>query len=301
MITLKLNFIKTNPSGNTTILIDSIVPEQDQSAVAKRLLAYDSVQAEQVGFLTHPEASADYTIAMRMMGGEFCGNATRSAAVYTVFAGLLQPSVDGIYTPIIRCSGAAHPIPCTVKETNQEATYWAEAQMPGPLAIQNDTVSFLGDTINYTKVIFEGITHCIIKYKDLPLGGNGAPISLRTIYAIVKDDLFNGEAAAYGLMFYNELQKTLDPVVYVKATDSTYWEQSCASGSSAIAAAHAWANYGDKATADGRNGKPIANPLTLTLSQPGGPLHMRIVPTETGCQYFLSGIINIAAIGEAYL
>lgn len=298
---MKLNFIKTNPSGNTTILVDSAVPEKKQSVVAKRLLAYDSVQAEQVGFLTIPDDTTDYNIALRMMGGEFCGNATRSAAVYTVFSGLLRPNEGGLYLPTVRCSGAANPIPCTVKETNHEATYWAEAQMPGPELVEAGTVPFLSDEIKYTKVVFEGITHFIIEYKDLPIGGNGAPISPRTVYAIVKDDLFNGDAAAYGIMFYNELQKTLDPVVYVKATDSTYWEQSCASGSSAVAAAHAWTLYDDLATKDGREGKPIAEPIMLTLSQPGGPLHMRIVPTETGCQYFLSGIINIAAIGDAYL
>ena len=95
MIILKLNFIKTNPSGNTTILVDSAVPEKEQSVVAKRLLAYDSVQAEQVGFLTIPDDTTDYNIALRMMGGEFCGNATRSAAVYTVFSGLLRPNEGG--------------------------------------------------------------------------------------------------------------------------------------------------------------------------------------------------------------
>lgn len=301
MIILKLNFIKTNPSGNTTILVDSAVPEAEQSTIANRLLASDSVQAEQVGFLTIPDTSTDYTIAMRMMGGEFCGNATRSAAVYTVFSGLLPPNEEGVYFPTVLCSGVAHPIPCTVKETDHEATYWAEAQMPGPQSIQTHTVPFLSDELNYTEVVYEGITHFIIKYKDLPIGGNGAPLSLHTVYAIIKDDLFAGEAAAYGIMFYNELQKTLTPVVYVKATKSTYWEQSCASGSSAVAAAHAWTKYGDIAMNDGRAGKRIAEPTTLTLSQPGGPLHMRIVPTEIGCQYFLSGLINIAAIGEAYL
>ena len=125
---MRVDFLRADPTGNATILVLSPVAPSARGAVAARLMALDGGWAEQVGFISRDGEQA----RMDMMGGEFCGNATRSAAVYTVFSGLLRPNEGGLYLPTVRCSGAANPIPCTVKETNHEATYWAEAQMPGP-------------------------------------------------------------------------------------------------------------------------------------------------------------------------
>lgn len=290
-----------NPSGNTTILVKSPVDTNKQAALANRLLAAESVYAEQVGFLTVPDTGAAYTIDLRMMGGEFCGNATRSAAVYCAFAGLLPPNEDGSFTPMVKCSGNDRPLTCTVKKTDTENTFQAEAQMPIPLEIKSGTLSFSKDKIPYVAVIFQGITHYIIACEDLPINSNGAPVPLQTVYAAIQDKLAEQALPAYGIMFYDERQKTVVPVVYVKETNSTFWEQSCASGSLAIAVATAHRYYGDRALQDGEGGKLIDSSLTLTLAHPDGSLEVRITATDTGCRYFLSGLIHITTAGEAYL
>ena len=43
----------------------------------------------------------------------------------------------------------------------------------------------------------------------------------------------NGEAT--GLMFWNEKEQSLKPLVYVPSVDSMFWENSCASGTAALA------------------------------------------------------------------
>ena len=100
-----------DPTGNITILVETPVAEASQPFVAAKLMELEP-EVEQVGFLTlaetpepdrsgclqqkmasQPEKTQQsekiplaessqnkYDIALRMAGGEFCGNATMSAA-----------------------------------------------------------------------------------------------------------------------------------------------------------------------------------------------------------------------------
>ena len=79
-MTEKIHYVKADPSGNTTILVLDAIPKQEHASLAARLLQPEYVGAEQVGFLTWPDNDAD--IRLDMMGDEFCGNASRSAAAY---------------------------------------------------------------------------------------------------------------------------------------------------------------------------------------------------------------------------
>ena len=68
---MRLDYFLLDPTGNITILVTSPVPVEKQAFAAARLMAREQ-NAEQVGFLSNAP-SCD--IALRMAGGEFCGNA----------------------------------------------------------------------------------------------------------------------------------------------------------------------------------------------------------------------------------
>ena len=48
---MEISFVKVSPTQNVTILVTSAVAREAQGAVAARLLEWDSVCGEQVGFL----------------------------------------------------------------------------------------------------------------------------------------------------------------------------------------------------------------------------------------------------------
>ena len=76
---MKLNFIKMNPAGNTTIFIFNKLPRSIHGKVAQHLMKTNSLCADQVGFVEKPH-SQYATAHLQMMGGEFCGNALRALA-----------------------------------------------------------------------------------------------------------------------------------------------------------------------------------------------------------------------------
>ena len=73
-----IDYCVLDPTGNITILVTSSVPVHLQPQIASQLMNLEP-EAEQVGFLSRDD-SCD--IALRMAGGEFCGNASMCAAVY---------------------------------------------------------------------------------------------------------------------------------------------------------------------------------------------------------------------------
>ena len=78
---MDIRYIKADPSGNTTIFVLNPIAPAQRSTLAATLLSSDCIGAEQVGYLTMAQ---DEPIRVDMMGGEFCGNASRSAAAYAL-------------------------------------------------------------------------------------------------------------------------------------------------------------------------------------------------------------------------
>lgn len=92
-----LLFSKVIPGGNATILLHE--PALDDSALADasgRIMQPMHLQAEQVGALFVSGRKLPY---LRMMGGEFCVNATRAAAFLLAGMGLLERFPD----PVSNC------------------------------------------------------------------------------------------------------------------------------------------------------------------------------------------------------
>ena len=72
----KLKITMADPAGNRTAFAEGEVPPELYAAVGAAILKEEDLNAEQAGFLLKPLRGA--AGRMEMMGGEFCGNASRS-------------------------------------------------------------------------------------------------------------------------------------------------------------------------------------------------------------------------------
>ena len=72
---MDLRIRTADPTGNITVFVLDKVRREDYAQIAAQLLEKEELHAEQVGFIEEKE---DGTWRMQMMGGEFCGNASRS-------------------------------------------------------------------------------------------------------------------------------------------------------------------------------------------------------------------------------
>ena len=347
-----------DPTGNITILVETPVAEASQPFVAAKLMELEP-EVEQVGFLTlaetpepdrsgclqqemasQPEKTQQsekiplaessqnkYDIALRMAGGEFCGNATMSAAAfYAEKTGLKEGTV------VVRVSGAEKPVPVEISRLDGEeggrssfrgivamppaqsiSEVYLPVQKPDTFADEQERsksytqagVRKSRDGIGFqsqpeaesgretgieakkcTVVHFEGIDHVILEESpDRKLAEALAPVWCRAL-----------QADAIGLMFLERLPSgeqnilqngMLTPLVYVPEAGTLVWENSCASGTSAVGV---WAAdvlkrqeiMEDTAKADKgksfRKGTAFPQKGCLHLQEPGGILSVRVSP-----------------------
>ncbi len=236
----EVRYVLMDPSGNRTILVEDPVPVEVQPAVAAELMEREPA-AEQAGFLTD---SGKNSIALRMAGGEFCGNAAMSAAAYHLLrAGQSRGTVT------VRVSG--EPEAVTVELTEEESGEWkGRVRMPRPGTIEE--VCFSGGQL-LPVVSFRGISHVILE-ESMP--AKEAELLIRQWCAELGAD-------AAGMLFLDRKAGFLQPLVYVPAADTLFWESACGSGTSAVGAWMAWK--------DGR-------PVDISLRQPGGLLEVSASP-----------------------
>lgn len=246
-----LNILRADPAGNITIFVLDEVAAELRAEISSKLMAIESLGAEQVGFITKPvDPSCD--CRLEMMGGEFCGNASRSLALYLA----REKGESGSFK--IEVSGLDAPITVSADLENSLAF----AEMPLPKSIS----SFVLSGFDCLCIDCGGITHlvsdCAEPNRRLVNAAN----------ALFGDD---DSVSAYGVIFLDEKAPSIIPAVYVKATDSLVWEGSCGSGSVAAAVSLAMA------TPDGEQEYLIAQPkgeLTVRLKKQRG----RILSVEMG-------------------
>ncbi len=216
---MNISYTKIDPSGNITLIVDSPVPRSEQSRIAAGLMVRDP-EAEQVGFLEAPSDPC-CSVRLQMMGGEFCGNATLSAAAVIT----RQLDMDGA-DMLIEVSGAPEPVKVSGTVPAPDV-FNGEVAMPLPESISE--CSFLDGFDCYTLplVRFPGICHAI-----LPAGALSREKAERLIGSWCRQI----RADALGLMFFDRDKSALTPLVYVESTGTAVWEGSCASGTSAVAA-----------------------------------------------------------------
>lgn len=252
-----------DPTGNITALVESAVAVGEQPAAAAALMERHPT-VEQVGFVRFPDVADRNGVQaeLRMAGGEFCGNASMSAAALC----LLRQGVPGGTESApelvrIRVSGVEEPVTVRLRREGV-SSFSARVHMPPPRAIAERTLSFESVSGPLPLVSQEGISHLLIEpdsaFAPLLLDRPAAERAVRAWCAELG-------AEGLGLMFLNEEEGawTLTPLVYVPGSGTVFWENSCASGSAAVGMALA-----------ARGGKPVQ----LELREPGGWLQVESAP-----------------------
>ena len=258
---MKIEYSVLDPTGNITILVHTPVPPENQPYVATCLMEQEP-DAEQVGFLSE-DAGCD--IALRMAGGEFCGNASMSAAVLAAMnAGMQKARMT------VRVSGAAGPVSAKVSQL-PDGSWSGSVQMPRPEGPRRMVLP--GFDTPCPVMEFEGISHVVLE----------EPMEQERAEALAPQWCAALGAEAVGMMFFDRKSYRLEPLVYVPAAGTLCWETSCASGSTAVGVYLA-------AEAGGL--------VTAILYQPGGSL---MVTTDGEGAPTLGGTIRLRKTGSMEL
>lgn len=170
--------------------------------------------AEQAGFLA-PSLSH-----FEMAGGEFCGNASRAAAVLLSQI-KRQPKIT------FSVSGFQGTVEAAIKQQSDKL-YSVRCRFPGlPITITPITIADKQMDI----VDLDGIVHIIIK-GAFPKQTARYQESLRDLVRQLKLE----EREAVGVIWIDDSRRgvTMQPVVWVKDVDTCFYEQSCGSGAIAV-------------------------------------------------------------------
>lgn len=249
----QIGYSLMDPTGNYTVLITSDVPVNEQARTASVIMNKEPL-CEQVGFLSR---KGDGDISLRMAGGEFCGNATMSAAIRFALDNALTCGVVRI-----KVSGAEEILSVKVEKTD-ERSFACSVVMPKEESVDQIAIGERACPV----VRFAGISHIIIENAfERSEAEKLAPELCATL-----------GADALGLMFYSPDEMKLTPLVYVAGIGSLFWENSCASGSAAVGIFEA---------------KRQNRKVTVRLRQPGGVLTVSASPDDapvlSGCVRLIS-------------
>ncbi|MDR1514517.1 MAG: hypothetical protein LBS45_02385 [Synergistaceae bacterium] len=282
---MDVRFVKTDPTGNTTILVESPVKLEDQAEIARHLMRHDCLSAEQVGFIGPPRDPLAAIASLRMMGGEFCGNAAMSLAAFLVWKGGREARDSEITVPI-EVSGADGVTACLVRRAGDKFT--GTVPMASPKSIGRLSLPLAGRERLLASVVLPGITHIIVPleiFRSLDEARESALLAAPEWRRLINGD-------AFGILLYDRgntpgAQNSITPLVHVKASDTTVWERGCGSGSAAIGA------Y--LATLTGAS-------AVTPVSQPGGVITAN-ARYENGDvkEISITGSVRIVARGIAYI
>jgi len=218
-----------SPGGNETALVSGIEYKVHIRKFINDIIlqkhsnkSQGTFRVEQVGFINKDNISP----RLMMAGGEFCGNATRSAAWY--YSGETVGEIN------ISVSGVTEPLKAGVKEIDKKYESWAQM----PFYRNLDRIKKIDE--GYFRVELEGITHIVVseeyanehlvnssKAQDFEEDLKGSAIKLLKKYG-----LDNTNA---GVIF---LEKTdegikMHPCVIIPGI-SSYYETACGSGTIAV-------------------------------------------------------------------
>ncbi len=207
-----IRYVRANPTGNITCLVLSRVREEERPTVTSSLMD----RCEQVGYLEVPDDPKD-PARLRMMGGEFCGNASMAAGAYLAEKAGMRPGEEA--QMMLAVSGTEQPVRCRIRALD---TAWeGTVEMPGIPDIS--TYHLAGKKLICVRM--DGITHLISEQ------GTFRSRDAEDLLRMAAEDL---GAAAVGLLQWNEKTGYMTPLVYVPGSETMIWESGCGSGSTAI-------------------------------------------------------------------
>ena len=217
-----------DPTGNITAIVESPVEIARQPSVAAAIMRR-CPEVEQVGFLRMLPEGDPIQAELRMAGGEFCGNASMSAAM------LLQSGEgrkDREFALRLRVSGASAPVDLLLRPEADNACL-AEIRMPPALGIRETAFTCREVRDMLPLVRLEGISHLVVEpdsaFFSLLQDRPAAEQAVRRFCAELGSD-------GLGLLFLEGegSERSMTPLVYVPGSGTCFWENSCASGSAAV-------------------------------------------------------------------
>ncbi|ELK43393.1 hypothetical protein D478_03749 [Brevibacillus agri BAB-2500] len=272
----EVDFIKFNPTQNMTILVKTKHPAEEYQRIASRMMSYDSVHAEQVGFIEQPDqrgASAH----LQMAGGEFCGNACMALASWIAREnGLGQDEWTEIS---LGASGAEQLVHCRVNRIADE--YYCQVAMPVPHKLEQRAIAHEGREWSLGLVQYRDFLHVVIEV------GRAHEELRRSAASLAKRLGAESASSMIGILLYKPETHELAPLIYVPQLDSMIWERGCGSGTASVGAYLAWKQQKDAAA---------------EIRQPGGSIHVAASwQGEEIKSLQIGGSVGIVAQGKAYL
>ncbi|ANU12244.1 diaminopimelate epimerase [Planococcus antarcticus DSM 14505] len=272
----EIEFIKLNPTQNMTILIKTSYPFEKHSYIASRVMSYDSVYAEQVGFIEKP-VNAEAAAHLQMGGNEFCGNACMALAAFIASEkGLRQNDSTDV---LLESSGTEQLVICQVQKKSE--VYYCQVNMPIPKKVDLKIVHFENEELNIITVNYPDFIHIVIEVDEFNNRMRKKAENLaRLIGATSGTNLI-------GVLLYKSKSEELAPLMYVPHLDSLIWERGCGSGTASIGAYLAWRNKGE---------------VAVKIRQPGG-----IITVNAACHegeltsLNIEGSVSIVAQGKAFI
>lgn len=272
----EIDFIKFNPTQNMTILVKTNHPAEEYKHIASQMMSYDSVYAEQVGFIEKPNKHGA-AAQLQMAGGEFCGNACMAlAALIASENGLAHNDLTEI---VLEASGTKHFVNCRVKRIVDE--YYCQVEMPVPKKIEQRSIKYDGDDLNMAIVRYHDFFHIVIEVDQFNKAVKKRAQALAKLLGVTSG------AGLIGILLYKSTSSELAPLIYVPQLDSMIWERGCGSGTASLGAYLAWKNKGD---------------IAAQIRQPGGTIHVAAnCSKEEIISLKIEGAVGIVARGKAYI
>lgn len=211
-------FVITAAGGNGTAInvLPHALSREDYAGQGKQLgKAMEQYGAEQAGFLIPSKSHFE------MAGGEFCGNAARSAAI-------LLSEIEHKPQVSFTMSGYDGRVSATVEKTG-EKTYSVECTFPGlPTDLREATLS---DGQVVSVVDLGGIVHVVV---EAPFPSE--PTIYQAQHRSIMQELGLSERSAVGVVWIERIGSgiAMHPVVWVRDVDTFFYERSCGSGTIAV-------------------------------------------------------------------
>ncbi|USK32091.1 diaminopimelate epimerase [Bacillus sp. F19] len=272
----EIDFIKFNPTQNMTILIKTNYPVEKYKHIASKIMSYDNVYAEQVGFIEKP-VNNKAAAHLQMAGSEFCGNACMALAAFIASEkGLKQNDLTEI---LLEASGTDQLIMCQVKRNLEE--YYCQVAMPIPKKIEQRTIKYEGSDLNMIIVRYHDFIHIVIEVDEFSKTVREKAQSLAKLLGVTLG------ANLIGILLYKSKSDELAPLIYVPHLDSMIWERGCGSGTASLGAYLAWKNKGG---------------IVAKIRQPGGTINVVAKCQEEELTSLkIEGYVGIVAQGKAFI
>ncbi len=277
---MRIPFSKWSPGGNITILLERPLDPADHMPACAAVIAPSHLYAEQSGTVDVKNSPP----ALRMLGGEFCVNATRAFAALLALLGRLEADPAGYAEGLVSVSGMDTPLKVRTRQLD-EACFEAYARIPlypYPAVTHGK---------GYTLVELEGIKHLLLDAETYPLPSS----DLKEIFedaAMWRTRFGLTSSPAAGVIRLDrskvaERTLSITPVVWVRDTQTECLETACGSGSLAAALSQVVED-----TAEG----------VWTIHQPGGEsLSIAFERDQEAIHAWVGGTVNLLARGETFV